>query len=295
MRSNPLLDADRVTTTAALRAHGWSHHAIAARCRASGPWQRILRGVVLMTTALPTRRQRLRAAIAYAGPESVVSGIDAMRAHGIDVPPSQEVLVLVPARRRLSSASYLTVERTNRPPNPMIMAGIPYAPLARATLDVARRAINHKQQRALLVAAIGPCTVATLKAELNAGSQRGSADVRALLSQDLTNPNDVRQVADVLAKRALRTTALPPPQWHTPVYDDTGMLLGVPDAWWPQMSVAWNVGTQARHHDPEVWERAGVTLVRTDPARLRAAPSAVMSELLAAYSKAASNTNRRAS
>lgn len=282
---------DNVITVAELRAHGMTNHAIAARCRPSGPWQRIVRGVVLMSSARPTRRQRLRAAIAYAGPESVVSGVDAMRAHGVDVPPSADVLVLVPARRRLASAPGLTVERTTRPPRPMILADLPYAPLPRATLDAARRAATEGQQRGLLASVAGRCSVAALRVELNAGSQRGSAAVRTLLSADLTDTGDVIPVADALAKRALRTTALPPPRWHVPVFDDTGMLLGTPDAWWPAVSVAWDVGTQARHHDPRTWAAAGVTLVRTPPERLHNDPNA-MGELLAAYSKAAARQSR---
>ncbi|MFL6120512.1 hypothetical protein [Actinophytocola sp.] len=285
---------DQVVTVAELRAHGMTSQAIAMRCRPSGPWQRLLRGVVLTSATHPTRRQRLRAAIAYAGPDSVVSGIDAVRAHGVDVPPSPDVLILVPARRRLASSSYLTVERTSRPPKPVVLADLPYAPLARATLDAARRAADHGQLRALLTAAAASCTTAALRAELNAGNQRGSAAVRELLSADLST-NDVLQVTDALAKRALRTSALPPPLWHTPVYDTTGMLLGVPDAWWPEVSVAWNVGTQARHHDPRTWAAAGVTLVRTDPQRLYADPTDPVRELLAAYAKAAARTQRRAS
>lgn len=279
--------ADNVITVAELRAQGMTSHAIAARCRPSGPWQRIVRGVVLMSSARPTRRQRLRAAIAYAGPESVVSGIDAMRAHGVDVPPTPDVLVLVPATRRLVSASQLMVERTTRPPRPVVLADLPYAPLPRATLDAARRTADDRQQRALLAAVAGRCTVAALRAELNAGSQRGSAAVRALLATDPTETSDVIPVADALAKRALRATALPPPRWHVPVYDDTGMLLGVPDAWWPAVSVAWDVGTQVRHHDPRAWAAAGVTLVRTPPERLHRNPPAAMNELVAAYSTAA--------
>lgn len=289
-----LTPADDVITIAELRANGMTSHAIAHRCRPSGVWQRLLRGVVLMSNARPTRRQRLRAAVAYAGQGAVVSGIDAMRAHGVDVPPSPDILVLAPAHRRLSSSSYLTVERTVRLPTPVILADLPYAPLTRATLDAARKAVNHEQLRALLTSVVGHCTVAGLHAELNAGSQRGSAAVRALLTEGLASPNDVIPVTDALAKRALRTTALPPPRWHTPVYDDTGMLLGVPDAWWPEVSLAWDVCTQARHHDPRTWAAAGVTLVRTNPDGLRT-PHAVMEELVRAYSKAAGGSRRHAS
>ncbi len=287
-----LSPADKVITVAELRAHGMTNHAIATRCRPSGPWQRMLHGVVLMSAARPTRRQCLRAAIAYGGPESVVSGVDAMRAHGVDVPPSLDVLVLVPARRRLVSTSFLSVERTTRPPKPVVLADLPYAPLSRATLDTARRSADHGEQRALLAAVAGRCSIAALRVELNAGSQRGSAAVRELLSEDLTAAGDVIPVADALAKRAISATALPEPQWHVPVYDETGMLLGVPDAWWPSVAVAWDVGTQARHHDPSAWEAAGVTLVRTPPRRLHTDGQAAIHELLAAYSKAAGQQRR---
>lgn len=289
-----LSPADNVITVGELRAQGMTSHAIAIRCRPSGPWQRILRNVVLMSTARPTRRQRLRAALAYAGPESVVSGIDAMRAHGLDVPTPPDVLVLVPSQRRLASSAYLTVERTTRPPQAVVRADLPYASLTRATLDAARRAPNKEQLRALLKAAVDTCTLAALRAELNAGSQRGSAAVRAMLTEDLTI-SDAVPVVDALAKRALRTTALPPPEWHQQVYDDTGMLLGTPDAWWPSVSLAWDVGIKARPHDPRAWALGGVTLVRTAPADLQADPAKAMRALLAAYGRAAAIGRGRAS
>ncbi|MFI7680849.1 hypothetical protein [Actinophytocola sp. NPDC049390] len=286
---------DKVTTIAELRAHGATNHAITTRCRPSGPWQRVLPGVVLMSATRPTRRQRLRAAIAYAGPGSVVSGVDAMRAHGVDVPLSPDVLVLAPAERRLVSRSYLTVERTTRPPSPTVRAGLPYAPLVRAALDVARRAADHDQLRALLTSVIGQCTVTELRAELDAGSQRGSAAVRALLTPDLTGAAEVVPEEVTLARRVLRGTALPQPHWQQPVHDDTGMLLGIPDAWWPEVGLAWDVSPHTRHHDPRVWAAAGVALHRTDPQRLSSAPVTVTDELVAAFASAAANVHHRAS
>jgi hypothetical protein len=287
--------SDNVITTAELRAHGMTNHAIASRCRPSGPWQRMLRGVVLMSSNRPTRRQRLRAAVAYGGPEAVLSGVDAMRAHGVDVPTSPDVLVLVPARRRLISTSYLAVERTSRTPRPVFLADLPYAPLTRATLDAARRAADQHQLRMLLTSAVSQCTVAALRAELNAGNQRGSAAVRALLSDALTDAGEVVPVTTALAKRALRTTALPPPHWHVPVHDGSGMLLGVPDAWWPEVSLAWDVGAQTRHHDPRVWAAAGVTLHRTNPEQLRTDSSTTADDLVTAFARAAAASQRQAS
>jgi len=286
---------DNVTTIAELRALGVTNHAITTRCRPSGPWQRLLPGVVLMSAGRPTRRQRLRAAIAYAGPNSVVSGIDAMRAYDVDVPLLPDVLVLAPAARRLVSRAYLTVERTTRPPDPAFRAGLPYAPLARATLDAARRVADGDQLRVLLTSAVGQCTVDELRAELDAGSQRGSAAVRALLTPDLTDDADVVPDVVTLARRLLRYTALPPARWHVPVHDETGMLLGIPDAWWPEVGLAWDVSPHARHHDPRVWSTADLTLIRTDRQRLYSAPGAATDELVRAFAAAAANVHRRAS
>lgn len=284
---------DQVTTSAALREQGMSRHAMATRSRPSGPWQQLLPGVFLTSKLRPTRRQRLRAAVLYAGDDAVVTGVDAMRAHGIDVPAPQDVLVLIPAERRLSSRSYLTVERTTRPPTPVTLATLPYAPLARATLDAARRAGDHELLTTMLTAAAGTCSVAELRAELDAGSQRGSAAVRALLTESLTDAHGVVPATTSAARRLLRSTRLPPPRWHTPVYDRTGMLVGTPDAWWQEVSLAWDVGgPNTRHHEPKLWTAAGTTLLRTDPARLHANPSAVTAELLAVY---AASTLRRAS
>lgn len=181
LRAEP---ADGVIRTADLLAAGVTNYAVAARCRPSGPWQRVLPGVVLMSTGAPTRAQRLRAAVAYAGPGAVITGADALREQGIAVPAPADVLVLVPADRRIASRSYLTVERTARAPTPIWVADLPLAPVARATIDAARHERDFFRLRTLLLApvALGVCTVAELRAELAAGNQRGSAAPRELLA-----------------------------------------------------------------------------------------------------------------
>jgi hypothetical protein len=73
------------------------------------------------------------------------------------------------------------------------------------------------------------------------------------------------------------------------------MLVGTPDAWWPSVSVAWDVNTQARHHDPRTWALAGVTLIRTTPGDLHADPGKAMGALLTAYARGAATAHRRAS
>ncbi len=285
---------DNVISSAELRARGMSTHAMATRCRPSGPWQRVLPGVVLMSGGRPSRRQRLRAALTYAGPDAVVTGVDAMRAHGLDVPEPPDVVVLVPAARRLSSRSFLTVERTTRPPDAVWSAKLPYSPLARATLDAARRVTDQEHLRSLLTAAVGRCTVEELRAELDAGSQRGSAAVRALLTDQLAGANEIVPIGVTLARRLLRAAALPAPRWQAPVWDRSGMLLTVADVWWPEVSLAWDVGTRPRRVDEKAAAAAGVTLVRTDQHRMRDDPIGVTDELVSAFARASANPRQRA-
>ena len=176
---------DGVIRSDELRAAGVSGYAVSARCRPSGPWQRLLPGVVLMTTGPPTRLQRLRAAVAYAGAGSLVTGADALRAQGIPVPAPAEVLVLLPATRRAASRSDLTVERTARLPIPVWRDAVPYAPLTRATIDAARHEHELERLHTILYTPLqaDACTVTDLLAELSAGNQRGSAAPRAVLTR----------------------------------------------------------------------------------------------------------------
>src|SRR4051812_35215782 len=61
-----LSDAPRpVLTTHQLREHGVTAAQTAERCRAGGPWQRILPGVHLLHPCPPTGEERLYAALLY--------------------------------------------------------------------------------------------------------------------------------------------------------------------------------------------------------------------------------------
>src|SRR5580704_12397296 len=72
------------------------------RIRPGGPWRRLLPGVYLTHTGEPTSDQLLMAALRYAGDGSVVTGLAALRRHGLTVPATRTADVLVPhARRRV--------------------------------------------------------------------------------------------------------------------------------------------------------------------------------------------------
>jgi hypothetical protein len=287
---------DGVVRVADLRAAGLSNHALAARCRPSGPWQRILPGVVLLSHAPPSRRQRVRAAMLYTGPHAVLTGTDAMCAHGLAPPGNDEVLVLIPSARRQTSRAYLTVERTTRLPPAIRRGGLPVAPLARAVVDAARREHDHDRLAALVLEPVraGACTVADLRVELNAGNQRGTAAVRALLAG---REHEVVPVTQGLARRVLRLAPLPPPRWQVELHARDGTVLGVADAWWPDAGLAWSLGAQQRplpRGEPATAELAGlgITVLHTDPAHLRTDPDTVIAELAAAFTYATANPHR---
>jgi hypothetical protein len=126
---------DGVLASARLRQHGMTSHAIAARCRLGGPWQRVLPGVILVE---PTKWQQLLAAHCYAGP---VSRRDRTRrapspGHPCLRPSGQ---VLVPVRRRIMSRACVNLERTSRLPEAVRRNDIAFAPPPRATIDAARQ------------------------------------------------------------------------------------------------------------------------------------------------------------
>lgn len=290
-----LAPVDNVASTAELRAHGVSTRTVASRSQPGGPWRRLLPGVVLLADTAPTRRQMLRAAMTYLGPEGIITGRDALRAHGLDVPVPPAVHVLVPATRRVTMSGFVVAERTTRLPVPAHVGGLPHAPPARAALDAARRETDPGRLRQLLTMTLvdGRCTLDELETELGAGSQRGSAAVRV----------ELRRLADLphvrvrgAAGRLVRSSPLPPPRWRQTVCDQRGNALGTVDAWWDEIGLGWQLlpappADQAQHlgilQQYLALTAAGVVVVRTHPERLHTDTREVVRELASAFRAAA--------
>lgn len=288
---------DGVVRTAELHASGVPGSAILLRCRPGGPWQRLLPGVLLLSSTEPSRRQRLRAALAYAGEGAAITGVDAAGLdHDLGVRAGDDVHVLVPVSKRTVTSSYVVVERTTRMPELVKRDGLRFAPILRAVLDAARRERDAVRLRALLSGPVrcGVCSVAELRAELDAGNQHGAAAPRAALR---AVSDGVLSLTEGLARRVARGAPLPPPRWNVPIRDVTGALLGVVDAWWDEVALAWEVGCQHFRLGPETkasgfdsdaqLAAAGVIVLRTPPERLRQDPDGVRQDLLAAFHHAA--------
>lgn len=289
---------DGVIRTAALRGLGVPGATITNRCGEGGRWRRLLPGVVMLTGGTPTRKQEIAAALLYGGPDTVLTGIEACRRHGVRrLPdPKGRLHVLVPDERQLRSCEFVTVERTTRLPAPLRRDGVPLAPVPRACLDAARRLRSAADITELIADTVQRqlCTPAHLAAELRKGSQRGTATPRRVLA-DVAD--GVRSTAERDAKRLLARSRLPEPWWNAEVRDLRGRLLGIADAWFDEVALAWEINSYAWHLLPKYYANevkrtagltaAGVAVLPVLPTSLRDDEDGSLTELEAAYAMAA--------
>lgn len=235
-----------------LEGVGLRRSTIAHRCRPGGPWRSLLPGVVLLHNAAPTRDDRRAAALLHCGTGAVMTGLDALELHGMRRAPSPHgpVHVLVPADRRRAGHGVALVERTERLPAAE-PGRWPLAPPHRAVLDFARRCRDRDQVRSALAEAVQRrrCSPAELVEELRDGSRRGSALPREVLREV---SDGIRSVAEAKARALLLETTLPRPLWNPTLVDAvTGAFIAVPDAWFDEVGLAWEIDSHEFHLDPE--------------------------------------------
>lgn len=118
-------------------ASGLTRNMLQRRIRVGGPWQRILPGVYLAMTGVPTADQRDMAALLYGGPRSVMTAAAALRRHGLRPPNTEAVDILVPAERSREDVSFVRIHRTARLPEAAYASGsVTFAAPARAVADL---------------------------------------------------------------------------------------------------------------------------------------------------------------
>jgi hypothetical protein len=280
-----------------LHRHGVAPSTVSHRCRAGGPWQLLLPGIVLLHNGPPTRSDRRRAALLYAGPTSVLTGADALELHGMNrMPrPSGPVHLLVPADVRRAGSGRVLAERTDR--LPVAAPGRwPLAPEVRAVLDLVRRIRTRGEVRAAIAEVVqrGRCTPAELNTELAAGSRRGSALPREVLREV---SDGVRSVAEAQARALLARSGLPQPIWNPRLYDRAGGFVAMPDAWFDDVGMAWEIDSLEWHLGPQDYARTldrraammseGVVVVHHLPRKLTHDPMSVLRDLAANHAHAA--------
>ncbi|TDV54160.1 hypothetical protein [Actinophytocola oryzae] len=280
-----------------LHALGISTHAIYERCRPGGPWQRIEPNLVLLTDVPPNRTQRIHAALKVAGEGAVLTGVDALKLHGMSGCRLESgIHILIPARcRQPGLVDGAFFDRTRQLPEPLHIKGFPVAPLPRATVDTVRRTQRGDLVEDVLAETIykGKVTPATLRDELDRVGGAGLTLPRRKLAEI---DDKVRSMAQGWAKRLVQQAGLPTPKWRVPIVSPNGTHVATADAWWEDVALAWEVDSYAFDLSPTDATAAltraarltasGVLVVHTTPSQLKEEPAKVADLLRGAYEKA---------
>ena len=258
-------------------------------------WELTLPGLVDLTPAATDVLHRVDAALRYAGPDAVVTGVAACRLHGLThLPDDPRVLVLVDHTRRRASAGFVVVERTRRLPPPHVRAELPLAPPTRAVLDAARRMRDLDAIRALLAEALQErlTTVSRLREELEAGSGRGTRLVRVVLEEV---GDGIRSAAEAwartIAREMQRDEGFPVVRWNPRLFTRDGLPVPTPDAWVDEVALAWEIQSRTYHLSAADQERTlrakaalmahGVVVVESTPRQLKRERGRVKADLRA--------------
>jgi len=252
-------------------------------------WQRLLPGVYLAATGSPTFLQQEMAAILYAGPGSMITGLAAVRQHHIRGPATELVDVLIPASRKHRDTAFVRVHRTTRLPNRAWRIGpLRFALPARAVADAARDLTSLREVRAMVADAVQrrTCTVRALGEELSKGPSIGSRLLREALADvaDGTRSAAEGDLKDLLAK-----SGLPMPLFNASIFDAQGTFIATPDAWWPERGVAVEVDSHEWHLSPHDHARTldrqrrmgkyGIVVLPFTPKQIRTQPAEVLATI----------------
>lgn len=268
------------------------------RCQEDGDWQLLAPATVLLSNGTPTRRQRIRAALVYAGLDAQLTGLDAARAHGLrrgEVPDA--VHVLVPSGRQVRSVHLIVVERTTRLPPPRLRDGLPVAPIERCVLDASRRMRCKADIAAILTEPVQRRMVlpGTLVDELDAGCRKGSAAPRVVLR---AVQHGVRSAAEFevrewwLAQPQLPVTAL-----FNVRLSARGTLLGIADLYIEEVGLVLPVDSVEQHfatpdqvaeteRQHRAYRSAGLHVLGFRPSRTRTDSAGLLRDVLDAIAVA---------
>lgn len=154
-------------------ACGMTEGALRHRTAPGGRWRRLLPGVYLAATGLPTVVQLEVAALLYAGSGILITGAAALRHQGLRAPRTERITVLIPAGRAVRSVSFVQVWRTTRMPPVFLEDGpVRVALPPRAAADAARSLTGLRDVRAVIADAVqkNQCPAFLLAEELDSGS-----------------------------------------------------------------------------------------------------------------------------
>ncbi len=269
---------------------------VTSRARTGGPWARVLPAVYLVEPGPMGQEQRELAALLYAGDPCFLTGVSALRHHGVRYlpgpPDADQVHVLVGHDRRRASAGFVTVERTVRLPEPVDAQGLPCAPVARALVDAVRWLRSRRTVRAMAADAVhrNLCTIGELAEELAEAQIRGTALLRETLQELRVG---IRSAPEGTLRDLVTGSGLREPLWNPTLLSPAGEFLCRPDAYYEDVGVALEVNSNEHHRrHREDWERTlarqsriasfGVLLLPFSPYRITHEPDGVVGDIASA-------------
>ena len=283
-----------IVTFAQLVELGMSKSSIGRWTRTGGPWQRLLPGVYLVHRGTPTSEERLHAAQQYGG-DGQFTGHSALHLHGIRALPQPldrtPLHLLLPTTRHTQSAAFVTIERTQRIPDPDVIRGFRVAPLPRAIFDAGRRTPSRQATRAFALEAIQRqlTTVEELRNEIQCGQRQWTAVLREVLDEASVG---VRSVPEAQLRRLLLRSGIREPLWNPRLESVTGEFIAEPDAYFKELALALEVDSRKHHFEDahayentwrrhERYTRYGIAALRLMPIDIRDRPESVVSSVRA--------------
>lgn len=280
-----------VATHTELRQIGMRSSTITRRISPGGPWQRALPGVVFGHRGVPTAYERRLAAQAYAGPGSLVTGLDALVEHGVATArrlTGTHVHALIDHGRHRTSHGFATITRCRDLPDPVMRRGLRCAPLTRALVDACRRLQRLDDVRELVADVVQHHHVrpTAIVAEVRRAARQRTALARVVLEEVSAG---IRSVAEAQLRETFAAKGVPAPEWNKEILRH-GELIASPDALWRDVwlvleldSVQWHLSPAAYRRTQERQRRlvlADIEVIPVSPAEVLEDPAAICRDVL---------------
>jgi hypothetical protein len=269
----------------------------AIQWRLGRQWQVVLPGVYKADRSPLSEVQRLRAALLYAGPGSMLNDTSALRTLGLPyVPDEAEVRLLVSDSVQRASRQFVVTKRTWRLPTSIVVGGLSTAPLDRALCEFAARHDSERDSLAVVAAAVqqGRVRLGSLLEEAYAGQARGRPRLLRVLAPIEAGVRSAPE-ADFRALVA-RSRVLPTPLWNCLIELPDGTVVS-PDALFEDAALIHEVNGRQFHAPDEAGEdlfeamqrrhdllaASGLSALHNSPRRVRRDGDCVLREMEEVY------------
>jgi len=261
--STPKVDLDAlfvgqrgIATRRQLLAAGLDDEAIRREVH-GGRWQRVLPGMYACFTGQLTIEHRRIAAMLYAPPGAQITGLAALRWHGLrHLPHDERIHLLIPHRSRRTSRGFVLFQRTEQlDTNAKLHDGFLICSVARAVADAARRLDDLRTVRAIVAEAVqrGFTDVRGLRRELDRAATHRTHLLRVAINEV---DSGVRSAPEAeLADELELSAVLPGVLWNVRLMAFDGTILPTPDGWIEASGIAIEVDSREYHLGPEDWQR----------------------------------------